>query len=146
VNGLDPLGVVEVRRLVRELAIERGLTVLISSHNLPELFQTATDYIIIDSGQVRMKLTLAELEAQTRQFLEVAATDTERLVTVIEQAFPDAGQIVMPDRTVRLPHHADDAELVLRTLVAADVYPTRLARQGESLESFFLSVVGGAQS
>ena len=52
----------------------------------------------------------------------------------------------MPGGTVRLPHHADRAEQVLRTLVAADVWPTRLAREGESLESFFLSVVGGERS
>src|SRR5699024_10281339 len=51
VNGLDPQGVVEVRRLVRSLAEERGMTVLVSSHNLPELFQTATDYLIVEGGE-----------------------------------------------------------------------------------------------
>ncbi|HLS24508.1 MAG TPA: ABC transporter ATP-binding protein [Beutenbergiaceae bacterium] len=146
VNGLDPLGVVEVRTLVRDLAREHGITVLISSHNLPELFQTATDYIIIDAGQVRMTLTLAELEARTQQYLEVAAGDIRHLVTVIEQELPGAEHVVMPDGTVRLPHHADESESVLRTLVAADVWPQRLAREGETLESFFLSVIGGDRS
>ncbi|MFC7455968.1 ABC transporter ATP-binding protein [Brachybacterium sp. GCM10030267] len=146
VNGLDPLGVVEVRRLVRDLATERGITVLISSHNLPELFQTASDYIIVEAGEVRMTLTLDELEAQTQQYLELAAEDTERLVTVLEREFPEADPRVMPDRTVRLPHHAEQAEQVLRTLVSADVWLTRLAREGESLESFFLSVIGGDRS
>lgn len=146
VNGLDPLGVVEVRRLVRELAAERGMTVLISSHNLPELFQTATDYLIVEAGEVRMTLTLEELEAQTQQYLEVAAVDTELLVTTLEQLLPDAEARVMPGGTVRLPHHADQAEQVLRLLVGAEVWPTRLAREGESLEAFFLSVVGGERS
>ena len=146
VNGLDPLGVVEVRRLVQHLAAERGMTVLISSHNLPELFQTATDYLIVEAGEVRMTLTLEELEAQTQQYLEVAAGDTEALVTALEQALPGSEARVMPNGMVRLPHHADQAEQVLRHLIAADVWPTRLAREGESLESFFLSVVGGEQS
>jgi ABC-2 type transport system ATP-binding protein len=146
VNGLDPLGVVEVRRLVRELAAERGMTVLISSHNLPELFQTATDYLIVEAGEVRMTLTLEELEARTQQYLEVAAADTERLVTTLEQHLPEADAQVMPGGTVRLPHHAEQAEQVLRLLVGAEVWPTRLAREGESLESFFLSVVGGERS
>jgi len=146
VNGLDPPGVVEVRRLVRSLAEERGMTVLISSHNLPELFQTATDYLIVEGGELRMTLTLAELEARTQQFLEIAAEDTARLLTVLEETWPDAEPRVMPGGTVRLPHHAEQAEQVLRALVAADVWPTRLAREGESLESFFLSVVGGERS
>lgn len=146
VNGLDPLGVVEVRRLVKDLAIERGITVLISSHNLPELFQTATDYIIVDAGEVRMTLTLEELEAQTQQFLEVAAEDTQQLVTTLESRLDDAEFTVMPDRTVRLHSHTEHPQHLLRTLVAADVWPTRLAREGESLESFFLSVIGGDRS
>ena len=146
VNGLDPQGVVEVRRLVRSLAEERGMTVLISSHNLPELFQTATDYLIVESGELRMTLTLEELEAQTQQYLEVAASDTAALLTAIEETWPESEPRVMPGGRVRLPHHADHAEQVLRTLVAADVWPTRLAREGESLESFFLSVVGGETS
>jgi len=146
VNGLDPQGVVEVRRLVRSLAEERGMTVLISSHNLPELFQTATDYLIVEAGELRMTLTLAELEAQTQQYLEVAAEDPAALLTAIEESWPEAEPRVMPGARVRLPHHADQAEQVLRTLVAADVWPTRLAREGESLESFFLSVVGGDRS
>ena len=48
INGLDPIGVVEIRKLIRSLAEQRAMTVLISSHNLPELYQTASDYIIID--------------------------------------------------------------------------------------------------
>lgn len=146
VNGLDPQGVVEVRRLVRSLAEERGMTVLISSHNLPELFQTASDYLIVEAGEVRMTLTLEELETQTQQYLEVAAADPSALLTALEEAWPDAEARVMPGGTVRLPHHADRAEQVLRTLVAAEVWPTRLAREGESLESFFLSVIGGERA
>lgn len=146
VNGLDPQGVVEVRRLIRDLAAERGITVLISSHNLPELFQTASDYIIVDGGRVKRTLTLEELEQQTQRSLEIAAEDTEHLVTVLERDLPEAPFTVMPDRTVRLHDRTEHPDQVLRTLVAADVWPTRLAREGESLESFFLSVIGGDRS
>lgn len=146
VNGLDPQGVVEVRRLIRDLAAERGITVLISSHNLPELFQTASDYIIVDGGRVKCTLTLEELEQQTQRSLEIAAEDTEHLVTVLERDLPEVPFTVMPDRTVRLHDRTEHPDQVLRTLVAADVWPTRLARKGESLESFFLSVIGGDRS
>lgn len=146
VNGLDPQGVVEVRRLIRDLAAERGITVLISSHNLPELFQTASDYIIVDGGRVKRTLTLEELEQQTQRSLEIAAEDTEHLVTVLERDLPEVPFAVMPDRTVRLHDRTEHPDQVLRTLVAADVWPTRLAREGESLESFFLSVIGGDRS
>src|SRR5699024_3676956 len=127
-------------------AEERGMTVLVSSHNLPELFQTATDYLIVEGGELRLTLTLDELEAQTQQYLEVAASDTAALLTALEEAWPEASPRVMPGGTVRLPHHAEQAEQVLRALAAADVWPAREAREGESLEAFFLSVVGGESS
>ncbi|PMC74314.1 ATP-binding cassette domain-containing protein [Brachybacterium sp. UMB0905] len=146
VNGLDPLGVVQVRQLVRELALERGLTVLISSHNLPELFQTATDHIIIDAGRILQTLTHDQLVDRTRSALEITAASPELLVTALREAFGDPEMTVLPDGTVRLVDRADQPEQVLRELVARDVWPTHLAQQGESLESYFLSVVGGSAS
>jgi len=55
INGLDPLGVVEIRNLLKKLCEERHLTILISSHNLPELYQLATNYIIINKGEIMMR-------------------------------------------------------------------------------------------
>lgn len=70
VNGLDPLGVVEIRKLIKKLSEEEGMTFLISSHNLPELYQTATDYIIIDKGMVKKEISQTELEREQHESLE----------------------------------------------------------------------------
>ena len=70
VNGLDPVGVVEIRNLIKKLSEEQGMTILISSHNLPELYQTATDFIIIDKGQVKKEITQEELEKEEKESLE----------------------------------------------------------------------------
>lgn len=145
VNGLDPEGVVEVRTLIRDLAIQRGISVLISSHNLPELFQTATDYIIMNRGSVVRVLTLAELEAETQRYLRLDSSDTGELVRVLEEVVGTNDFSVMPDSSVRLWSNLDAPESLLRTLVANDVWPTSFVLEGESLESFFLSTVGGAE-
>lgn len=70
VNGLDPVGVVEIRTLIKKLNEEQGMTILISSHNLPELYQTATDFIIIDKGRVKKEITQEELEKEEKESLE----------------------------------------------------------------------------
>ena len=70
VNGLDPVGVVEIRNLIKKLNEEQGMTILISSHNLPELYQTATDFIIIDKGRVKKEITQEELEKEEKESLE----------------------------------------------------------------------------
>ncbi len=70
VNGLDPIGVVEIRQLIRDLNEKEQMTILISSHNLPELYQTATDFIIIDSGKVKKMITQEQLENEKKESLE----------------------------------------------------------------------------
>ena len=61
-NGLDPLGTIEIRELIKRLNRELGTTVLISSHNLSELHQTVTDYIILSSGALVAQLTAYDVD------------------------------------------------------------------------------------
>ena len=56
---------VEIRRLLIKLCRENHITILISSHNLPELYQTVTDYIIIHEGRVVKTLNQEELEEKS---------------------------------------------------------------------------------
>ena len=58
INGLDPLGIVEIRKLLIKLCDEKNMTILISSHNLPEMYQLANDYIFINKGEIIETLTL----------------------------------------------------------------------------------------
>ena len=48
INGLDPAGIVEIRNLLKSLNKEYGMTILVSSHILEELYQTASEFILID--------------------------------------------------------------------------------------------------
>ena len=45
INGLDPQGIVDVRNLIKSLNKEYGMTIIISSHILEELYNTTTDFI-----------------------------------------------------------------------------------------------------
>lgn len=61
-NGLDPEAVRDFRLLLSDLR-DRGKTILISSHILPELYRLATDYIFIHRGRILRTLSHAALEA-----------------------------------------------------------------------------------
>lgn len=72
INGLDPLGIQELRKLIRSFP-EKGITVIISSHILSEIQQTA-DYIgIISDGRLGFEGKVDEQKDLEALFMEVAA-------------------------------------------------------------------------
>lgn len=143
INGLDPIGVVEIRELLKKLCLERQISILISSHNLPELYQTATDYIIIHKGEVLKTLTLEELEDKCKHHINIYCEQTEKLVTVLETQLHTKNYIVMPDKTVKLYDYVEEKEIVAKVIFDNNMYPTNFTCEGDTLENYFISVVGG---
>ncbi|WP_269820009.1 AAA family ATPase [Bacillus velezensis] len=108
INGLDPLGVKEVRNLLIKLCEERHITILISSHNLPELFQVATDYIIIHDGEIKQTLTLEQLENRCRKHILIECEEPEKLLSILETEFNTTNFKVLPDKTIKLYDLVDE--------------------------------------
>ncbi len=141
INGLDPVGVVDVRNLLHHLCNERGITILLSSHNLPEVHHTVSDYLIMHKGKLREALTSEELDARCERYLAIKAGDPGEL----SRALSDLNMTelrVMSDGTVRVSDPPDDLVPVVKQLVDRNIVPTTLAVQGQTLEEYFLSVIG----
>lgn len=146
VNGLDPVGVIEIRNLIKQICKERHICILISSHNLPELFQTATDYIIIDHGEIKQTLTLEELEERCRHHLVVECEETQQVALVLEQVLHTNQYRVMQDKSIWIDGFIDDRKSVMKAFFDNGILPTKFAVEGETLENYFLSVIGGAKN
>lgn len=145
INGLDPMGVVEIRQLLKRLSEEQQMTILISSHNLPELYQTATDYIIVHQGEVKQTLTLAQLEERCKQHLLISCDQPEQLVSVLETKLSTTNYQVMPNKDIKLYDFMDDKERVARVLFENGIVATNLSNEGDTLEDYFISVIRGEQ-
>lgn len=142
VNGLDPVGVVEIRNLIKKLNQEKNITVLISSHNLPELYQTATDYIIIDKGVIKQTLTLDELEKKCEHYLSITCDDPDKAIKVIENELGTMKYKRMQDGSIRLYDFVDEKQKVSDALFNNHIKVYEFSRLGETLENYFLSVIG----
>ncbi len=142
VNGLDPVGVVEIRNLIKKLNQEKNITVLISSHNLPELYQTATDYIIIDKGVIKQTLTLDELEKKCEHYLSITCDNPDKAIKVIEKDLGTKKYKKMQDGSIRLYDFVDEKQKVSDALFNNHIKVYEFSRLGETLENYFLSVIG----
>ena len=141
-NGLDPQGIVEMRELILKLNRERQITVLISSHILDELSRVATHYGFIDKGTIVKEITAEELENTCRKCVKLQVTDTAVLAHILDK------------RGLEYEILSDTQANVYGELVVSDV-ALELAEQNcrmfsvqeyeESLESYYLNLVGGGK-
>ena len=140
VNGLDPQGIIEIRELILKLNREHGITVLISSHILDELSKLATHYGFIDGGRMIKEMSAEELETRCRKCVRIEVSDTKVLARVLDGM---KAEYRVADET-----HADIyAEIQVTALVSAlakeNCTVMSLTEQDESLESFYMNLVGG---
>jgi len=146
INGLDPVGVIEIRKLLAKLCEERQITIIISSHNLPELYQLATNYLIINEGQIKQAITLEELDEKCRHYFLIGCNQPEQLVSVLEMELNTRSFKVMPDKTVKLYDYIEDRNLVAKTIYDNGIIVNNFSIQGDTLEDYFISVIGGGEN
>lgn len=145
INGLDPQGIVDVRNLIKSLNKEYGMTIIISSHILEELYNTATDFILIDHGRIIEELSEAELNEKCKQHIAIKATDTNKAIMILEEKLHTDKFKVMPDNTIQLYDFLNDTEKVAVELSQNGVIVTGLTVTGDTLEQYFLDKIGGGK-
>jgi ABC-2 type transport system ATP-binding protein len=144
-NGFDPSGIVEIRQLIKNLNRERGITFLVSSHILSELYRTATRYILLHKGRVIEELTQQELDGKCRRHILIKTEDAAKTAAALETALHTANFQVMPDGAVRLYDNLDNIKEIAAALSQAGILVTGLSLAGDSLEDYFLHKIGGRQ-
>jgi ABC-2 type transport system ATP-binding protein len=141
-NGLDPVGIVEVRELFRDLALNHGVTIFISSHILGEISRLATRIGIIHQGRLVQEINTDKLEHLLRKRLVVDAHDRNAAqARLIKEGYAVSvsreGDLEIKDDKA-IAHPEDIATL----LVNAGLPPTLLRVDEEDLESYFLRAIG----
>lgn len=143
INGLDPIGIAEVRAFIRQLCDERGKTILISSHILSEISLLADDIGIIDHGALLEEESLAELESNSSRHVHFILSDTAQAARILECSFQEKQFSIQDDHNLQLYR----LDLPVARVVAAfvengiDVYEAHTCE--ESLEDYFKRVTGG---
>ncbi|WAH98187.1 ABC transporter ATP-binding protein [Arthrobacter sp. MMS18-M83] len=143
-NGLDPLGIIEMRELLRRLAAQ-GKTILLSSHLLGELEQVADWLILLNQGKVLFCGPARELLAH-RVDVMVEADDAVQL-DVVARIVAEAGYAVTrEDHALRIACPARFAETLGRRAKEAGVPDLIIRVKEASLEKLFLALVKGDRS
>lgn len=144
INGLDPQGIIAMRELLLKLNRERQITILISSHILEELSKLATHYGFINHGRILREVTAGELEHACRKYYQIEISDAQAFAKTMEEM--DWEYSIIDDHTANIYGDifakTSVAELAVK-LSAGNCEIHGMKEQNESLESYFINLVGG---
>ena len=143
VNGLDPQGIVEMRELILKLNRQQQITILISSHMLDELSRLATWYGFIDGGRLVKEISARDLEASCRKCLRMVVSDAGALARVLDEA--QVEYRILSDREADVYAHLKVSSLS-QALAAQGCELISIQERDESLESYYMNLVGGART
>lgn len=145
INGLDPIGISELRETFGKLNRERGITILISSHILSELYLVANRFLFIEQGKIMKEITKDELDIECMRCIAVKTTDSKRTSAVIEKKLGISDYKVIDENEIRIYDDTVSSEIINRTLVTENIGVSEISEKGISLEEYFKSLVGGIQ-
>ena len=142
-NGLDPIGIAEVRDFIKELSAAQGKTILISSHILSEISLLADDIGIIDNGVLLEESSMRELEKKNRKYILLQVSDIPKTTLILERQFHLTDYSVQDDHTLRLYDASLDMGEVNKVLVMQDITVVSSLLCNDTLEDYFKKITGG---
>ena len=143
INGLDPMGIVEIRELLKKINKEKDMTILISSHILSELSELATTYGIISNGKLIEEITAKQLSEKCRQYIDLKVDDTSRAVTLLERELGISDYEVLEDKKIKVFSNLENIGEVNSILSKSGVIVESISIKGENLEEYFMNKIGG---
>lgn len=151
-NGLDPVGIKELRDTLRELAEKEGLAVLVSSHLLSEMELMCDRFGIIDSGKIIDMKTMQDIKNQensAKNIYEIEVDNGGKAFTALEKASKDENfkvEATVDRNMVRVNLTKEHVAVVNRILVKADVLVYTICPVENTLEDEFMKITTGSKS
>ena len=142
INGLDPQGIVEVRRTLEKLRDENRITVMISSHILDELGKIADSYGIIHMGRLMDEFTTDELNERCAQYVLMKTGDNDTALNALNKIGITSYEIDK-DNNIRINEQLHNSASMAKAVVESGTDLIELYIRNVSLEDYYLSVTGG---
>lgn len=139
-NGLDPVGIIQIRELIQKLNQKNGITFLISSHILSELDKVATKYGFISRGRLIKEVSAKELHDISNGYVKIT------FVNVVDEKtkdiLADYDYEVINEKSVKIKGQVETNNL-LKSFVNADIMVSNIENVTKGIEDYYLEIIGG---
>lgn len=141
INGLDPLGIQEMRQLFRTLSREYGITLLISTHLLAEIEQIADTIGVISDGRLIDEVSMESIRGQNTEFIELITAEPSRAAAILDHKLRISNFKVLHDRIIRVYDPSIGQGEIVRALVQQNIEIEAINKKSMSLEEYFLDLI-----
>ena len=139
-NGLDPAGMKQIRDLFRMLCTEYGMTLMISSHLLPEIESIADTVGVIHHGKMMKEISMKEIAETNTAYIELAVEDIKKAAYVLAEKMQLSNFKIVNDSGIRIYEQGVTTQKISRELMANDVEIASISQHTENLEDYFLKI------
>lgn len=134
-NGLDPKGMREFREMILSLR-EKGVSVLVSSHQLSDIEQIADHLIVVQKGKVTHQVAMAELKAE-KNVLIIKTDDNAQTEALLKASFDV--EVLHVEDELQVTLATDQRSAIAAAIVTAGIGLKELRTKQSSLEDTFLA-------
>ncbi|MEX3747977.1 MULTISPECIES: ABC transporter ATP-binding protein [Lysinibacillus] len=143
INGLDPVGIKELRELFKMLCKEYGITIIISSHILGEIEQIADTIGVIKNGRLITEVSMDAVNHSQTDYIEVIVNDGKKAAFIIEKELHITNFKLMDDNSIRIYESTASQKVLTKTLIEHDIEIEGISKKTSSLEDYFLKLING---
>jgi bacitracin transport system ATP-binding protein len=143
-NGLDPVGIKEIRKLILDLSMKRKITVFVSSHILSEIQQIATRIGIIHNGMLIEEIDFETLKKKNRCYIELKTNDDKRASFLLEKSLGISDYKIVEQGVIRIYERLNESAVFNRVLSENGLEISGINVMNDTLEDYFLQLTGGA--
>lgn len=142
-NGLDPIGIAEMRSFLKKLSNEHNKTILISSHILSEIAQIADDIGIINDGVLIEESTIQELELKNKKYIILIVSEIDKTKQILENDFNIKDYSIKNEKTIHIYKTSLKISDLNRVLVLNNIAVDGIMLYNNTLEDYFKQITGG---
>ncbi|WMJ77121.1 MULTISPECIES: ATP-binding cassette domain-containing protein [unclassified Sedimentibacter] len=142
INGLDPIGISEIRSYLSELSHKKGTTIFISSHVLSEIEQIADIIGVMHEGRLIEEVYIAELHKRNLRHMEFDLSDVKKAAKILENHYQITDYSIQGN-TIKIYDFTHNSGEINKAFVENELLVTKINVDEENLEDYFSELIGG---
>ncbi len=142
-NGLDPIGINEIRKFLLKLSKEKNITILISSHVLSEIEHLADIIGVMNEGCLIDEVNMKDLYDKNEKYVEFIVSDNEKAIKLLKNEFQINEYSIHENNSLRLYESIAERGRINQCFVENDILVSDINLTSEKLENYFSNLIMG---